>query len=308
MHNRNLYARFLVILVILVQALSACNFPGMGAAPTVDQTAIALQVVQTINALSLSATVPPSATLLPTETLSPPTEAIPNTEAIPPTETITPTPTEVQPSVTPIPTEGPPTITASVDTRCRSGPSPVYPVIGYILVGQQSNVYGRLGDNSWWYIENPKKPGQFCWAWGETTQVVGNINLIPVLTPPPTPTPSISLVLSFAEFHICSGDLTAILQVTNNGSETIKSINLTIKATSGSTIYYGPATTNAPFGGGSGMCPPGANFLDPGNTGYFGGVIGPMVSGAKLQALVTLCTEKNLNGGCVDLSVKFTVP
>jgi len=81
--------------------------------------------------------------------------------------------------------DGAPKIIPEMNTNCRTGTSTLYPVVGYFLEGDVSYVYGRLRDNSWWYIRNPSKSSGYCWVWGETTCVLGDYRHVPVMTPPP---------------------------------------------------------------------------------------------------------------------------
>jgi len=62
------------------------------------------------------------------------------------------------------------------------GPSPDYAQISFLLPGQVATVHGRNDSNTWWYIEDPKQPDQFCWLWGEYAKVQGEISVLPVMT------------------------------------------------------------------------------------------------------------------------------
>jgi hypothetical protein len=205
-----------------------------------------------------------------------------------------------------------PIINAEQDTRCRLGPSTVYNVVGFLLTTEQSTVQGKDSAGEWWYIENPKKPGSYCWVWSGSTRVSGDTGSLPVITPPPTPTftatvgPTFSL--SFDNVHACSGTPTAILTVKNNGGGDLESLSLKIEDLTSSNTLYGPATSNAPFMGTSGECPPGGDALPPGKTYTIGGAIGAGNSGHTARATVKLCTEDDLDGACVTKTVEFTIP
>jgi hypothetical protein len=93
------------------------------------------------------------------------------------------------PTITVTPTLGAPIVHVSVDTNCRFGPGDVYDYQGALLVGEESEVAGKLADESFWYIENPDAPPPYCWIWGAYAQVEGDTSGVPILTPPPTPTP-----------------------------------------------------------------------------------------------------------------------
>jgi hypothetical protein len=93
------------------------------------------------------------------------------------------------PTITVTPTLGAPIVHVSVDTNCRFGPGDVYDYQGALLVGEESEVAGKLADESFWYIENPDAPPPYCWIWGAYASITGDKSGIPILTPPPTPTP-----------------------------------------------------------------------------------------------------------------------
>jgi hypothetical protein len=125
----------------------------------------------------------------------------------------TPTPTpEFTPTTTPSPTPNQVTIHATVDTNCRQGPDPVYPVIGYLTVGQTSTVQGRLRGGGWWYIENTTAGRDPCWVWGQTTATEGDPSSLPYITPPPTPTPLPSWTGNWMTSIVGIGDYSFYLQ------------------------------------------------------------------------------------------------
>jgi hypothetical protein len=192
------------------------------------------------------------------------------------------------------------------------GPSKLYAVIGYLLVGQEAVVHGRNSDSSWWYIATPKKPGTFCWAWGGSTRVEGDTSTLPVITPPPPPTLTptagiISINATFSNVHSCGGTPTAIFQITNTGSVTIESVALTIRDMNTNTVVYS-SSSNSPFFGAPNGCPPGASALAPGATGFVGGQIGIIPPGTNMNANAQLCSEDNLNGICLVYDFDWGIP
>jgi hypothetical protein len=110
-------------------------------------------------------------------------------------------PEAAAPSDTPEPTAtatlGPPMLSVSVDTNCRFGPGDVYDFLGALLVGEEALVTGKLSDESFWYIENPDAPPPYCWVWGMYASIRGDKSGIPILTPPPTPTPALGSISGF---------------------------------------------------------------------------------------------------------------
>ncbi|MEW5869391.1 MAG: hypothetical protein AB1894_08955 [Chloroflexota bacterium] len=296
----------IVSILTLSLLLSACNLPS-AATPVKDLSAINTAAAQTIQAetakQTATAQTPPASTVAPgapTDTTSP---------------ILLPTPSatieSLAPSDTPAPISGNPTITADIETNCRTGPSKDYPRVGYILPGQQAAVVGRNSSNTWWYIENLKKPGEYCWVWGESTVVTGNTSLLPIITPPPLPTPipvGPSFQAQFWKIRNCGGSPAAIFQIYNNGDTPFISMILTIKDQTLGAVVFGPDLANSPFTS-SPVCPPGGSIILPGETKYVGGDVGftPIV-GDNGRATIVLCTEGNASGDCVEVKVNFTFP
>jgi hypothetical protein len=147
----------LVVSLLLVAALSACNLPSEQGTPTPDP-------ILTVTALA--------------QALATPT---------PPPVLDTPTP-EFSPTPAFTPTPSVPTVTVSVDTNCRTGPSTQYDRIGGLLVGQSAEVVGKNTATNYWIIRTPGGSGT-CWLWGQYATVSGNTANLPEYPVPPTPTP-----------------------------------------------------------------------------------------------------------------------
>lgn len=312
--NTNI-TRSLAVLVLLPLLLSACFLmPPNVVAPT----PIPPDAIYTAAALTLQAQLTLNAPLIIEVTNTPPSNPSPF-----PTDTplpFTPTLTPILYTDTPSPTATLsftytstfPMITANIDTNCREGPGPNYRATGYLMVGQVSTVHGKNSSSSWWYIENPKVPGRFCYVWGGSTTVSGDTSSIPVLTPPPPPptsTPSeASFSLSFVGTHKCSGDKHAIFSVKAVSGSDFESASIKIKDEDTSTNISGPASSNKPFMSKSSNCPPGADTLESGKTAYLAGSLAGATSGHDARAVITLCTKDGLSGTCVTKYVIFEIP
>ncbi len=180
-----------------------------------------------------SSTAAPSATSTLTETVTP-------TETIIPTQTFTPTQT-LLPTQVFTPTMEFTLITVSVATNCRVGPGKVYPMVGALLVGETARVYARNSLGNYWYIRNPDIPSDFCWVWGEFATVLGPSMLLPVFTPPPTPTatltplPTITPTLSpdfkaeYVGMDSCASSWWEEIKLKNTGSTLFKSVKISLK-------------------------------------------------------------------------------
>jgi hypothetical protein len=68
----------------------------------------------------------------------------------------------------------------------RSGPHTDYAAIGVMVVGQQVRALGRTPGGDWIKIELPGSPGSDAWVYSALVEVQGEL---PILEPPPTPTP-----------------------------------------------------------------------------------------------------------------------
>ena len=315
--------RLMVGLVALVFGLlplaSACNFTPK---ETEDRNiAVMTSAAQTIDTNSMQLTLSAQSALLTSQaqTLAapPPTQpaATQPVETQPPVQT-EPPPVQTEPPPSPIPTVVPlppqlPKISANVDTKCRTGPSPDYPVVSFILVGQQSVVLGANPEHTWWQIEDPKKPGTKCWVWGSTTRVEGNSAAIPVVEPPPAPVVSgpPSFQAEFSNTHICGGVAMVVFRVTNTGSAAFRSSSILIMDVATNQGIAGPETSNNPFMDGSGSCPPGHEALGPASAAYIAKGIGaPPPAGTKVRGIIVLCTAPNQGGDCAEMKVTFNYP
>lgn len=94
----------------------------------------------------------------------------------------TATPT-AQPSPTP---SGFQLTVLSTYQNVRSGPGLNFDVIGQLSRGARAQVIGATADFSWLVIDFR---GQWGWLAGYLVDAVGNRNLVPIILPPPSPTP-----------------------------------------------------------------------------------------------------------------------
>jgi hypothetical protein len=227
-----------------------------------------------------------------------------------PTSPFLPPPPTVTPSATPPPpiifTSTPvvPQIWVSVDTNCRVGPGKVYDRVGYLLVGQVSEIYGRNPNGDYWYIRNLNQITAYCWLWGEYATVSGNIPALPVFTPPPTPTPMPNFEVYFNNEDSCT-NWWVDLRVENSGGMGFTSLTVTVHDMDTDitqTLYSedftdvnGCSETNI------------KDSLSPGSKRI---VSSPAFtydpSGHDLRATVTLCSNPGQSGTCLTKGIEFT--
>jgi hypothetical protein len=299
-HPNNPTARLFGAIFIFVMFVSlACNSPLSGSNADAVSTSAAQTVTAEFSNLTETAKAAPSNTPSP----SPTTPSLPPSEAVPPSsEVISTEPPSPPETAIPVPTN--PTIVASVDTNCRQGPAPEYPRTGFLLKGQQSNVVGRNDTNTWWYIEDPKKPGEYCWVWGQTTQVTGETASLQVITPPPPPALNADFTAFFAGINFCGGNPAAIFGIQNTGGAEFVSLQLTIQDFDlGGFVHQ--SNQNLPFFNSQGGCPQGNRTLAPGDLKYVGGILDNSVNtGDDASARIVLCTA---TGDCVQTVINFRI-
>ncbi len=222
---------------------------------------------------------------------------------------------------------GLPTISASTDTNCRTGPGKDYPEAGYLLVGELSTVYGKDASGNWWYIENPKQPGEYCWVWEATTKVNGDTSQVPVveappLSPPPPeeseePTeppsgnqsPILAAMVNYLEIKVCGASTSyAIFEVVNNGNVDLNSIEVTLQEQDNQQFISDMKNTT-PFHDTKDCGIGGKAPLKGGSSAYVFVEIGNqfLPVGWKVQAKFTLYTEPYWKGESTSAVVQFTV-
>ena len=104
------------------------------------------------------------------------------------------------PNITPTPaaTATPEGVTITVTSErqnVRSGPGLQYDILGQLNQGQQARVIGTSIDYTWVIIDFR---GQQGWLATYLLDVFGNLNTVPIIAPPPTPTPGITPTATIA--------------------------------------------------------------------------------------------------------------
>jgi hypothetical protein len=162
------------ILLILVLVLAGCSVP-----QTSNQITIVPLVTKTRSLpTSTAAELPPTRTFEPTATIEVTVTLTPNAT---PTLTVTP---ENTPTYSPEPAVA----LLNQDTVCLSGASFNHSVQMYILSGSEFPVLGQISDQSWWLVS--AEDSESCWIYGAYASVRGVIDDLPVMTPPPIPSPT----------------------------------------------------------------------------------------------------------------------
>jgi len=74
------------------------------------------------------------------------------------------------------------------DVNVRAGPCTCYDQVGVLLPGQTSAILGRNPEGTWYEIEYIGAPAGLGWVFKDLVRVVGDVNSMPTVLPPPTPT------------------------------------------------------------------------------------------------------------------------
>ncbi len=273
--------------------LAACS------APTPSDAELAAQIEEAVRG-----TVEAQASALPMTATPAPSHTPPTVHTPVPTSTFTPTTT-----ATPAPTSLPPAASVSLVTNCRTGPGSAYPIVLSLKPGQVAQVTARSTVENYWYIANPDQSNEYCWLWGEYATVEGDASNLPVLTPPPAPTPQFVFSLYRHSFTEC-GVTRVVLVVVNKSGSTFRSARIHVEDLDTSDDLHGPRLDLEPFGDNPSSCPAdkGSNSLPPGATAYLVIPISPFEGGHDAVAHIKLCTGDDGGGDCVTKSAYFRLP
>ncbi len=303
------------VLTMLSITLISCNLPGGSSTSTGESTSgdtMATAVVQTFVAQTVAAAQgsdqageaavePPAdepAAEIPSET---PTLEFTATATLSPTPSDTPTP-EV------------PMVTVSEATNCRVGPGKFYDLVGFLMVGEETEIVARDPSGYYWYVRNPDKPGGFCWLWGNYATTTGNTASLPVFTPPPTPTltftptPQPDFTVIFNDVENCGPGVWHIdFRITNTGSLTFESVSTTV------TDNHVPQTVTytkdefEEFNACILNLGTLQSDLAPTEVGFTtSDTLANNPAGHNITAAITLCTNNALGGTCITKSFNFT--
>jgi len=74
------------------------------------------------------------------------------------------------------------------DVNVRGGPCTCYDQVGVLLPGQTSAIIGRNPEGTWYEINYVGGPDGIGWVFKDLVRVIGDVNTMPTVIPPPTPT------------------------------------------------------------------------------------------------------------------------
>lgn len=171
--------RKLVVMVVFLIFVLACNLPGGGA--TATPTA---ESAQPENADAIGTAVEETSIARMTEAAG---SAVASPEATPTLE-----PAQA-PAETPTSTPCIPLAAATANANVRSGPDTAYDIVGYLELGKTAEVAGRNDANNWWYIKYAGASGGYAWIAGSvvtTSCLPASVQVVAAPPLPPTATPT----------------------------------------------------------------------------------------------------------------------
>jgi hypothetical protein len=207
-----------------------------------------------------------------------------------------------------------PTVSVSVQTNCRSGPGDAYEILGMLNVGETAEVVGRnvyndgTPANDSWIIKLPSNPTVTCWLWGMYATVAGNTSGLPVISPPPTPTPAASFDVTYSSMLACPiGTYAILFHVYNSGSISWESnrvvvTDLVTSETKEISWDGFPAINTA-----SCAVDSSAPVLEPGWNGNTSSLaLSTNPAGHWISAILQVCSQDGLAGICLEKTIKFS--
>lgn len=196
---------FITTGMILLTITSACNLPGGtgSTSNTATSVPVSTQVAQMVAGTETAQADLANQATASQAALSTETPQFTFTASTVPTSTFTFTPTV-------------PMVTVSVATNCRSGPGNQYSILGVLATGQSAQVVGQNTQSGYWIIQWPSTGGT-CWLWNQYATTTGNTSGLPLVNPPPTPTPAGSFKVAYSSYQTCSSGYGIKFQISNDG-------------------------------------------------------------------------------------------
>jgi hypothetical protein len=94
----------------------------------------------------------------------------------------------------------------------------VYDLLHTYLAGDQAGLLGKNADESFYFTTDQNGINPDCWMWGQYATPVGDTALLPVFTPPPTPTPNPDFEVAYDRNDGAAGTWHLIFKIDNTGS------------------------------------------------------------------------------------------
>ena len=202
-------------------------------------------------------------------------------------------------------------VSVTVQTNCRFGPGAPFDILGIMNIGETAEAVGRSANNDNWIIRLPSNPAITCWLWGYYASITGNWQALPVITPPPTPTPPPGFTVNYAGLDSCSGSNFAMnFKIINTGNINWEALQVDITDLTTSKTFthikdYFVSKFKCTGTGMQDVLKPGEEFIiTPFNTMQYWSYD---PSGHNITATITLHSENDFTTGIsISKTINFT--
>ncbi len=159
-------------------------------------------------------------------------------------------------------------------------------------------------------MRNIDVPGDYCWLWGKYATTTGDSNSLPVFTPPPIPTSTLtpasesSFSVSYYEIENCGVWIIDFI-IINTGELTFQSVttNVTDNNTNENVVHIKDESEEFNFC----ILDAALNDLAPGESGYTtSDSLHYDPAGHSIDATIQVCSQKGLLGTCRVQTISFT--
>ena len=137
--------------------------------------------------------------------------------------------------------------------------------------------------------------------------MTGNTSGLPLVSPPPTPTPAGSFKVAYSSFQTCSSGYGIKFQINNNGSLSWESNKITATDANASATETASYDTFPNYNSSNCSLISSIMNLDPGESGttsVFGFLTDP--TGDNFTATIRVCSKNGLAGICLEKTISFT--
>ncbi|MBA4419685.1 MAG: hypothetical protein C0391_00895 [Anaerolinea sp.] len=69
------------------------------------------------------------------------------------------------------------------NSNCRVNPGSQTNIVGYFLVGMESDIFAKNPTEEWLLIANPHRDGEYCWVWIGRLTITGSLEDVEVIHP-----------------------------------------------------------------------------------------------------------------------------
>lgn len=215
----------------------------------------------------------------------------------PPAASLTPTASPL-PTLTSTPA---PIANITGNTNCRTGPGSVYDLLHTYLAGDEVDLLGISPDGFFWYTSDGTGINPDCWLWGQYATPVGDTAMLPVFTPPPTPTPSPDFEIAWFHSDVGMSQYHFFFEIINTGNVTWDSALLYIYDP---VVFQDAGRFSNTFQVNGTLPNPTKDSIPAGDIGYFHSerLSHPGAYGKEADVIdiyFVACTEEYLNGYCI---------